>query len=116
MMTDIFIWVGVGILVLIGLIAVVVLKRSRGEETEPDYRAFFIIGISLIPVGISSDNFGLMGAGIVFMALGIANRSKWKEQPKWSELSPEKRRFKLFLILGLGILVALGFVTYMLVR
>ena len=67
-------------------------------------------------MGISTENFGLSGAGIVFMVLVLSNRSKWKEQHKWSELSPEKQRFKLILILGLVVLLALGFVAYALFR
>ena len=109
-------WIAISIVVLIGLVVMILIMRSRGEETEPDYRAFFIIGISLIPVGISTENFGLSGAGIVFMVLGLANRSKWNNQPKWSELSTEKRRLKFFLILGLVVLLALSFVAYALFR
>jgi len=106
----------VGIAVLAMLIAVVVVKRNRGEKIEPDYRVFFILGITWLPIGIATDNPGLWGMGAVFMAVGLANRSKWKEELKWSELDPEKRRAKILIIVGLTVLLALGVGAYILAK
>lgn len=109
--------IGVGILtVLLALIAIYILKKKTGQKVEPDYRAFFILGISFLPVGIATDNPGLWGMGVIFLILGLANRDKWKAEPKWSELGPEKRRNVFFIILGLVMLLALGVVFFLLAK
>jgi uncharacterized membrane protein YoaK (UPF0700 family) len=81
--------------ILLGLIAVIVgisvlyimqKKKKEGTYKEPDYRAFFIMGICFLPMGIiftSSINpgfIGFIGLGIVYMAIGLANRDKWKKE------------------------------------
>jgi hypothetical protein len=79
----------IGLLVLIVGIATtfIVLKRKEaGISKEPDYRAFFILGICFLPVGIpiviATNNPGLLGIsalGIIYMSLGLANRDKWEK-------------------------------------
>ena len=83
---------------------------------EPDYRVFFILGITWLPIGIATDNPGLWGMGAVFMAIGLANRSKWKEQPKWSEMDPEKRKTKILIIVGITALLLAGLTYYILAK
>ncbi len=58
-------------------------KVEKGKKPV-DFRVFFIIGVSFIgsgsalaitvgfPLGIA-----LIGAGVCFMAIGLANRDKW---------------------------------------
>jgi hypothetical protein len=106
----------IGIAVLAVLFAVIFIARNRGQRIEPDYRVFFILGITWLPLGIATDNPGFLGMGAVFMAIGLANRSKWKEEPKWSELSPEKRRIKLFIIGGLTVLLLAGIAFFLLAK
>jgi 4-amino-4-deoxy-L-arabinose transferase-like glycosyltransferase len=83
------------ILVLIGILALIVLvgiififfvlkKKKEGTYKEPDYRAFFIMGICFLPMGIvftTTLNPGFIGfivLGIAYMTIGLANRDKWK--------------------------------------
>ena len=106
----------IGIAVLAVLFAVIFIYRNRGQKIEPDYRVFFIMGITWLPLGIATDNPGFLGMGAVFMAIGLANRSKWKEQPKWSELSPERRKTKLLIIGGLTVLLLAGILFYLLAK
>jgi len=101
-----------GIAVLVVLFAVIFIYRNRGQKVETDYRVFFILGITWLPIGIATDNPGLWGMGAIFMVVGLANRSKWKEEPKLSELSPEARRTKLFVIVGLTVLLLTAIVFY----
>ena len=109
--------IGVGVLtVLIALIASYIMKKEGGQRREPDYRAFFILGISFLPIGIATENPGLWGVGVVFMVLGLANRGKWKEQPGLSELDPEKRKNVLLIILGLTVLLAAAVAFYLLAK
>ena len=102
----------IGIAVLAILFALIFIYRNKGQRIEPDYRVFFILGITWLPLGIATDNPGFLGLGAVFMVIGLANRSKWKEGPKWSELSPERRRTKFLLILGVTILLAVVIAYY----
>lgn len=52
------------------------------DEKPTDHRPFFILGCSLIAVGISLISavgpafLGFLGAGVVFMAIGLANKNK----------------------------------------
>jgi flagellar basal body-associated protein FliL len=110
--------IGVAILAVLGVVIAIYIKsKTRNEQTEIDYRVFFILGISLLPVGIATDNPGMWGIGAVFLILGLVNRDKWKAEPKWSELDPEKRkRIVFFIILGLAMLLALGAVLIWLAR
>jgi hypothetical protein len=63
-------------------------KNSKNEWTkEVDYRAFFIMGISFLPLGIvltfvvgNPGFIGFMGLGICYIAIGLANKDKWKKE------------------------------------
>jgi len=89
------------VFILIGL-AVVVFKNARKEKREPDYRAFFIIGISWIPLGMALDvpTFWIMG--LIFMLVGAGNKDKWKTIPAISERSG---KFLWLLVIVTGLLV-----------
>ena len=102
----------IGIAVLAILFAVIFIYRNKGQRIEPDYRVFFILGITWLPLGIATDNPGFLGLGAVFMAIGLANWSKWKKEPKWSELDPKKRWTKFLIILGITVLLAAGIAYY----
>jgi uncharacterized membrane protein YfcA len=80
------------ILVVVGILVAFVAWRGRkaGKLAEPDYRAFFVMGIVLVPVGVVfmfvfllSDlpfviGMPLLAMGLVYLAIGLANRDKWK--------------------------------------
>jgi 4-amino-4-deoxy-L-arabinose transferase-like glycosyltransferase len=63
-------------------------KNSKNkQEKEVDYRAFFIMGISFLPLGIVLtfvvDNpgfIGFIGLGACYIAIGLANKEKWKKE------------------------------------
>ena len=110
--------IGVAVLMVLGVVIAIYMKsKTRNEQMDTDYRVFFILGISLLPIGIATDNPGMWGIGAVFLLLGLANRDKWKAEPNWSELDPEKRkRIVFFIILGLAMMLALGVVLFWLAR
>jgi len=77
-----------GILVLVGalLAAFVLKKRKESNPREVNYKAFLILGICLMPVGIplaiATKNpglFGISGLGVCYLAIGLANKDKWKK-------------------------------------
>ncbi len=44
--------------------------------TKSHYRAAAGFGITLIAVGVATKNYGLMGAGLVFLIIGLVKRKK----------------------------------------
>ena len=58
------------------------------DEKPTDYRGFFILGISLIGVGISLLSavgpafLSFLGCGVVFMAIGQTNKDRWAKSKK----------------------------------
>jgi hypothetical protein len=70
------------------------------------------MGLIFLPLGISSDNHVFLVFSLVFMGVGLANKKKWKKQPKLSELSPAQRKFRIALLVTLGLLVLAGFVAW----
>jgi uncharacterized membrane protein YfcA len=80
------------VVVVVGILVAFVAwrRRKEGKLAEPDYRAFFVMGIVLVPVGIVfmfifllSDipfaiGMPLLAMGLVYLAIGLANRDKWK--------------------------------------
>jgi len=74
-------------LTLVGLVTGILLLRKwkSGNRDEANYKAFFIIGITFLPVGValsaSTHNpgfFGMSGLGAAYLAIALANRDKWK--------------------------------------
>ena len=98
-------------LLVIGVAVFAIIKR-KGEKTKPDYRVLFTLGIVWLPIGIATDNPGLLGLGAVFLIAGLANRSKWKKEPRWSDLSPERRKIMMLVVVGLSVLLLAVIVAY----
>ncbi len=99
-----FIIIGTAALAVILLVLGVVVWKSR-DSYAPDYRGWFYIGLIWLPIGVvmalTLDNpgywfFAVMG--LVFTALGWKNRDKWKQTPKFADLTPGQKRLKLVLI------------------
>jgi hypothetical protein len=85
----IFISIGIiAILVVVGILLtlIVLKKKEEGKYGDADYRAFFIMGICFLPMGIifmttvSPAFIGFTGMGLCYMAIGLANRDKWKKK------------------------------------
>jgi amino acid transporter len=106
----------VGILFLVILLAVAFFVFKKKNMAEPDYYSFFIMGIIWLAAGIPLGNTALMIMGLVFTALGLANRNKWKKQKKWGELTGPERNVRIILIAVLVFFALLGIVVYLLVE
>ena len=101
------------IIIVIGLIiAIISAKARRKEGRKPNFKAFFIIGITWIPIGIATQNYVFMIAGLAFMIMGIMKKKEWKDQPKWEDLSPAEKKMRLALIIFLALILILGVVFY----
>ncbi len=101
--------------VLLGLlIAFIIINRK--QRKQPNYRAFFIIGVTWLPLGIATQNYVFSVVGACFLTFGLANKKKWKNEPKWVDLSPQARKLKLFVVISLAVLLLVGIAVYILTR
>jgi len=75
------------LVIIVFIITLVVFKKKKeGELREPNYQVFFILGIAWIPIGIVFMvtinlviGIAFIGMGLSYMAIGLANRDKWKK-------------------------------------
>ena len=111
---NLMLMIAIGILILIMLFLFIVLKRKQKQQMN--YRMFFIIGVTWLPLGIATQNYVFSVVGACFLALGLANRKKWKNEPRWAELSPQQRKIKLIMVVFLALLVLAGLEMYLLAR
>lgn len=44
------------------------------KDPKTRFQGMFVIGIALMVVGMASGNIGLLGAGVVFLVLGLRAR------------------------------------------
>jgi predicted benzoate:H+ symporter BenE len=50
------------------------------SKRKPNLIAFIVIGCGLVAVGISTENWGLLGAGVLFIIIGVASVVKAKRE------------------------------------
>jgi hypothetical protein len=60
-------------------------EQDSKEEPGTNYQVLFVLGITFLGVGAAlmvtnPGMVGLMVMGIIFMAVGLANRDKWSSQ------------------------------------
>jgi uncharacterized protein with PQ loop repeat len=89
-MTELFLIVGIIAVIVLALGFIVLFismkKKKEGKYEEPDYRAFFTLGICFLSIGIvfmitirNPGFLGISGLGIIYMLIGLSHREKWKE-------------------------------------
>jgi multisubunit Na+/H+ antiporter MnhB subunit len=108
------IWGIIVIILLILLIAYIILLKKKKIIGGINYRTLFYIGICFLPLGI--NNPGFLVLSIVYIVIGLANRKKWGKEKKWEDFSPQERKVKIIVIIGLSIIILLGFAAYFLIK
>lgn len=102
---DLFFVIG---LIVIGLV-IVLYSQFKKEKIKPNYRLFFILGITWVPLGVvfykTTRNIGFLIMGVIFLIIGLINRDKWGETVI---VNPQKRKLLIGLILT-GLLVLITF-------
>ncbi|MFC2019028.1 hypothetical protein ACFLU4_03625 [Chloroflexota bacterium] len=82
------------ILLVVGILMVLTVrqKQREGKPTEPNYRAFFLMGIIWVPLGIVSMvvyfifqipffiGIPFLALGLIYLIIGLTNRDKWKQK------------------------------------
>ncbi|WP_455367786.1 hypothetical protein [[Eubacterium] cellulosolvens] len=110
------------IVVIVGLLlTIIAAKRATKHPRPTNYRAFFIMGIIMFPVGLGSMllqlifdetfiiGFPITALGLVYLVIGLANRDKWG---KPVEVSPTTRKTLTLVVMGLAFAFILGAVFF----
>lgn len=95
--------------IIIGL-AIAVYIQYKEQKYKPNYRLFFIFGMTWFPLGIvfykTTRNIGFLVMGLIFLIIGLANKDKWKEpQP----VTSQKNKILISLVILTGLLVLATF-------
>jgi hypothetical protein len=98
------------IAILIVVLALVKYFYCKKNPCKTDYKNFYTIGLIWMIIGVplyfSSDNISFFAIGVVFLAVGLANKDKWGKDTKTS--SPEfTKRYLIALVIGTAVLVLL---------
>ncbi|MBW3004562.1 hypothetical protein KY310_01915 [Candidatus Woesearchaeota archaeon] len=111
-------WIAVSIIILgvILILLAIYLYKHQGKKHEVDYKALFTMGMIFFVIGMTTKNPGMWIIGIALFAIGLVNRKKWKKEKKWSQLSKKERKFKIVLLIILGVLVLAGLAAFLLVN
>lgn len=124
-MNSIF-WEGfsIGILIILVLIAgifVYLYSKKKIPIRRPDYYSWFVIGLCWVGAGIvlwiSSNGVAFFIMGLILMILGLSHKKEWKKNHlRWKDLTPAEKRFKVAIMILLGILVLAGLVAFLLFK
>lgn len=104
--------------VLVIFLAVAIILQRKNIKRPPDYYNLFMIGLMWVVLGIPfafDGSYVFIAVGIVFSAIGLANKSKWKENRRtWKDLTPKEKSIKRIVIIFLGAFVLAGLIAYFL--
>lgn len=107
-----FIWITISGIVLLLLLMFIILIKTKKIDYHLDYKVLFLSGIIWFILGVVFETYFMWILGVILFVIGILNKDKWKSQPKLSELPPEKRRFKIILIVSLTLLVLIALIAF----
>ena len=117
------IWLILGLLVLFGIIAIIVAKKNARKPT--DYYALFVMGAIWFPIGLfmlfmdkgNSIGFLFAALGFIYFVMGLAHKKEWKKNHKtWKQLNKKEIKFKITIMVILGLVVLAGLVVFCLLR
>ena len=108
-------WILISVAILLVLFLILAIILRKGNKRPPDYYAFFIMGIIWLIFGLPLKNYTLSAMGVVFTIAGLVNKDKWEQnRQRWETLSPGEKKWRIAIIIILGILVLAGLVFFLL--
>ena len=115
---DITVLLGIiSVIILIALVVALVLNsKNKGTKKPTNYRVLFILGLVWLPICLLTKNNELLGAGLVFIIIGLANKNKWADEKKWSDLTPKQKKVKLMVVFGLTMILLAGLLVIYLAK
>lgn len=107
-------WMLITVLSLLILFGIIAFLYKNKKKSPIDYYNFFIMGIIWAGAGVPLKNYALSAMGIIFLIVGLVNKDKWKKNHKtWKQLTEEEKKIKYVVLIGLGMLVVLGLVLFL---
>ena len=115
-------WILISVAIVIFILGVLAIAmRRKGKIKNTDYYSLFVMGAIWVPFGVifmmmsPESNIGniFFILGWIYFVMGIANKDKWKKNKKDNLL---KTKWGWIITLLLGLLVALGLITFIIVR
>jgi len=110
-------WIIISIAILVAIIAILAIfirLHTKKKHRKIDYFSWFVIGIVWLGAGIPLDNYGLSVMGLIFMIIGLANKSKWKaNRVRWSDLDKDEKKARTWVFIVLGVLLLFGMVLFL---
>ncbi len=108
-----WIFITVGILFVLLIIAIIVMMRRK--SFKPDYYSLFMMGLIWTAIGIPLKNFFMSALGIIFLVVGLMHKKEWKQNRQaWSKLSKKDKKIRIIILVVLGLLVLAGLVVLVL--
>jgi len=110
-----WILVAVGVLLVIFL-GIFIWKYRKGDHQNPSYKSLFQMGIIFTGAGIPMMvTLGPTGSplfilGLVYIAIGLANRDKWDSEPEKTKIDAKTKNL-IIAVLVLVILIVLGYIA-----
>ena len=109
-----------GLLVLMGIVSLIFIKKKRKFPT--DYHNLFVIGIiwvgAGVPLGVSANNWGLLFMGFVLMVVGLIHKKEWKKniadrQKRFKSMSAKDKKVMMWVRWALFIFLVIGIVAFL---
>lgn len=107
------------IIILLGIFVIFAIKSKKIKQREPDYYTFFIMGIiwTIFGAVFFEDLFFFLAIGLTFLIIGLMNKDKWnKNRVRWKDLSKFEKKFKIWMMITLGLLALLGLIVFFLIE
>ncbi|MBI9035791.1 MAG: hypothetical protein JEZ03_15120 [Bacteroidales bacterium] len=100
---------------ILAFFAVFSTKFEKHQQLKADYRIMFILGVSWLPIGISTSNHAFTAFGMLFLIAAVAKKKEWKIEPRWKSLTYQQKKTKSGSIVLMALILILS-VFYILMQ
>jgi uncharacterized membrane protein len=105
------------LMIIFGVIVAYLFSKNKSGQREPDYYAFFIMGLIWFIAGLIVNNTPLWIIGLLFLLIGLFNHKKWRQNEfKWKDLSRREKRLRIWIFAFLLIILVGGLLFVFLIN
>ena len=73
-------WVLASIIILAIIVGLLIVFAKNNKYKKPDYKAMYILGICILPLGIIFDHLRVfLILGLIYIAIGLKHKKEWKK-------------------------------------